>query len=328
MRARALEFSGPRALEMVDVDVPDPGPGQALVRTEYSGISSGTEMLAYRGELPLGLPLDEGIDALAGTFDYPFRYGYSCVGTVEYPEALEGSLVFAFHPHQDAFVVEGADSVQLGDMDPRLGTLFPLVETALQVALESGPLQDRTVVVVGLGAVGILTSLMMLRGGARVVAAEPDPLRREMAISLGVQAHPPEVLPETVKEETEGRGVPVVVEASGDPAALAGSLSLLEHEGTALVASWYGAKDAVLPLGEDFHRRRLTIRSTQVSTIPARLGERWTVSRRRAVTRKLMDELPLPRLATHEFPFKDAASAYEAIDRGEPGLVHAAMWYR
>lgn len=328
MKARALEFTGPRTIEMVDVDVPDPRPGQALVRTDYSGISGGTEMLAYRGELPPDLPLDERIGSLAGTFAYPFRYGYSCVGTVEHPIALEGALVFAFHPHQEFFVVEGSDSVQLGDMDPRLGTLFPLVETALQVALEAGPLQDRAVAVVGLGAVGVLTSLLLLRGGARVVASEPDPLRREIAISLGVSAHPPEELPTAVEKETQGHGVPVVVEASGSPAALAESLPLLEREGTALVASWYGGKEAVLPLGAEFHRRRLTIRSTQVSTIPARLANRWTVSRRRAVTRKLMDELPLPRLATHEFPFKDATSAFEAIDRGEQGLLHAAMWYR
>ena len=64
----------------------------------------------------------------------------------------------------------------------------------------------------------------------------------------------------------------LVIEVSGNPAALPDALRLLAHEGTALVASWYGTRDAVLPLGDRFHRRRLTIRSTQVSTIPARLA--------------------------------------------------------
>ena len=50
------------------------------------------------------------------------------------------------------------------------------------------------------------------------------------------------------------------------------ALNMLAHEGTLLIASWFGTKPVVLPLGGAFHRRRLTIRSTQVSTVPARLS--------------------------------------------------------
>jgi threonine dehydrogenase-like Zn-dependent dehydrogenase len=121
--------------------------------------------------------------------------------------------------------------------------------------------------------------------------------------------------------------VPLVVEASGNPAALRAALPLLAHEGTALVASWYGTKEATLPLGAEFHRRRLTIRSTQVSTIPARLGDRWTPERRRRAVAELLGELPLDRLATHTFPFEDAPAAYAALDAGGPGLIHAALGY-
>jgi hypothetical protein len=83
-----------------------------------------------------------------------------------------------------------------------------------------------------------------------------------------------------------------------------------------------------LPLGGQFHRRRLTIRSTQVSTIPARLGAAWTRDRRRAAARRLLEELPVQVLATHVLPFEDAALAYATVDRGEPGLLHAALSYR
>ena len=62
---------------------PLPAEGDVLVRTLYSGISAGTELLAYRGEIDPDLALDETIGALGGTFRYPFRYGYSCVGVVE-----------------------------------------------------------------------------------------------------------------------------------------------------------------------------------------------------------------------------------------------------
>jgi threonine dehydrogenase-like Zn-dependent dehydrogenase len=118
-----------------------------------------------------------------------------------------------------------------------------------------------------------------------------------------------------------------VVEVSGAPDALASGLGLLAHEGTALVASWYGTREVVLPLGGAFHRRRLTIRSSQVSTIPARLGDRWSVGRRRETAARLLRELPLELLATHEFPVAAVSDAFDALDGRREGLVHAALCY-
>ena len=181
-------------------------------------------------------------------------------------------------------------------------------------------------VVFGLGSVGLLTSVLLQRAGARVIAVDPLAWRREAAATLGVRAVTPEDVRAAVELESSV-GVPLVVEVSGRPEVLADGLSLLAHEGTALVASWYGTKPAVLPLGAEFHRRRLTIRSTQVSTVPARLSDRWDGDRRRVATAGLLRTLPLDVLATHTFPFEDAAAAYAALDAAEPGLIHAAMWY-
>ena len=303
-------------------------PGQTRVRTLYSGISAGTELLAYRGQLDPALPLDESLGALQGTFEYPFCYGYSCVGRVEESDELpEGTLVFAFHPHQDRFVAPTSDLIPLGEVDPRQATLFPLVETTLQVALDAGAVQEEPVLVLGLGVVGMLTSVLLSRAGARVTAAEPRGWRRALAASIGIEAVEPGELGDVVKRETGGDGVSLVVEASGSADALGPALDLLRHEGHALVASWYGTKDVTLPLGGAFHRRRLTIRSTQVSTIPSHLSSRWTLERRRAVVQGLLTELPLQALATHTFAFRDAPAAFEAIDRGDEGIVHVALSY-
>jgi threonine dehydrogenase-like Zn-dependent dehydrogenase len=122
-------------------------------------------------------------------------------------------------------------------------------------------------------------------------------------------------------------GVSLVVEVSGSPDALAPCLRLLAHEGTVLVGSWYGHRDVVLPLGDRFHRRRLTIRSSQVSTIPARLSATWDRDRRVAVVTELLSTLPLDVLATHTVDFADAASAYATLDAGEEGLLHLALGY-
>ncbi|HEU4426610.1 MAG TPA: zinc-binding alcohol dehydrogenase [Pilimelia sp.] len=329
--ARGVLFTAPRRVEIVDVTLPSPVPADHLVvRTRYSGISAGTEMLAYRGELDAAMAVDETLGSLPGSFRYPFAFGYSCVGEVDHGTAgvPEGTPVFAFHPHQDRFVVPETDVIPLDPgTDLRIATLFPLVETALQLTLDAGPVVEETAVVVGLGAVGLLTALLLRRAGARVIAAEPRPWRRETAASLGITALPPADLPARVADATGGRGAPLLVEVSGAPAALADGLALLAHEGTALVGSWYGTKPVPLPLGGHFHRGRITVRSSQVSTIPAALRERWDVPRRRAVARDLLGELPLAALATSDFAFEDAADAYAAIDRGEAGLIHAALRY-
>jgi 2-desacetyl-2-hydroxyethyl bacteriochlorophyllide A dehydrogenase len=332
VRARAVTFIAPHAVELREREVPEPREGQLLVRTLYSGISAGTELLAYRGDIDPQLPLDSSISALADRFTYPFHYGYSCVGRVERSQDTfdgfdEGDLIFAFHPHQDRFVVDAGDAVALGSVDPRLGTFFPLVETSLQITLDAGEVLEQPVVVIGLGAVGILTAALLLRAGARVLAAEPKPWRREAAAKFGITTVLPADLERRVTAETGGAGVPLVIEVSGAPAALGAALPLLAHEGTALVASWYGVRPVTLPLGAEFHRRRLTIRSTQVSTIPARLAAAWTRDRRRATVARLLEELPLHGLATHVFPFDDPAAAYAALSRAEPGLLHAAFGY-
>ena len=329
MRARMLQFVAPRRVEIAETDIPEPETDQMVVRTLYSGISSGTELLAYRGEIDPDVPLDERIGSLGGSFSYPFSYGYSCVGVVERSESslAPGTLVFVLHPHQDRFVCNVDDAVVLSGIDPRAATLFPMVETAFQIALDAGDVLDENVVVMGLGAVGFLTALLLQRAGARVMGVEPSTSRRELAQELDVEVVPPDRGAAAVEEASNGRGVSLVVEVSGNPEALGQALTFLAHEGTALVASWYGTKPVTLPLGAEFHRRRLTICSTQVSTIPGRLSAQWTIERRRNQVARLLSELPLKRLATHEFAFDDAAQAYAALDRGDEAVVHVALDY-
>jgi 2-desacetyl-2-hydroxyethyl bacteriochlorophyllide A dehydrogenase len=326
--ARAVWFVAPYQVNVSEAAVGEPKAGDVLVRAEFSGVSGGSELLAYRGELDASVPRDETLGALAGSFEYPFTYGYSVVGTVEASrsEVGEGARVFAFHPHQDRFVVSAGDVVPLADGDARAATLFPLVETALQLSLDAGLRYGEVVAVLGLGPVGILAAILLARSGAIVVASDPKPWRRDAARACGLQAVLPEELGEGVSSASRGRGADVLVEATGNPDVLGASLRLLAPEGVALVASWYGAKPVTLPLGGDFHRRRLEIRSSQVSTLGSRAG-RWDRQRRLETTRALLDELPVSALASHTFPFERAPDAYAALDRGDDGLVHVALAY-
>ena len=316
MPARALFHTAPRRVRIREIPTPRPSADEVVVTTLFSGISGGTERLIYRGEFPEGIALDDTIDALGGAFRYPFPYGYACVGEVREWDRP----VFAFQPHQDVFTARSSDLIPLPAVDPALATLFPLVETALQVTLDAGAGYRDRVIVLGAGVLGLLTALLLQRSGQQPLCAEPLAWRRELATSLGVTA----VMPEDLAKQE----VPLVIDASGNPDAPGLALDMLAHEGTLLVASWFGIKPVVLPLGGAFHRRRLIIRSTQVSTIPARLSTRWTLPRRRLVAAELLPELPLAQLSTHVFPFSKAAEAFRAVDEGTPGLMHAVLDYK
>jgi 2-desacetyl-2-hydroxyethyl bacteriochlorophyllide A dehydrogenase len=327
-QARAVQFIAPYLVKVADVVVPEPGPGDVVVRAEFSGISGGTEMLAYRGQLDSGVPRDETLGALTGSFEYPFTYGYSAVGTVEgsLGGVGEGERVFAFHPHQTRFIASATDVVPVGDYDPRAATLFPLVETALQISLDAGNRYREVAAVLGLGPVGILTAILLTRSGAIVLASDPKPWRREAAKACGLEAVTPDGLRDAVRAATGERGADVLIEATGNPDALGESLQLLSTEGVAIVASWYGAKSVTLPLGAEFHRRRLEIRSSQVSTVGGR-AVRWDRRRRLDTTRALLPELPLALLSSHTFHFERAREAYAALDRADDGVVHVALSY-
>jgi 2-desacetyl-2-hydroxyethyl bacteriochlorophyllide A dehydrogenase len=289
-------------------------------------VSSGTELLAYRGELPADLQVDESIGALGGSFTFPFRYGYSCVGHVEavapgVTDLAVGDRVFGFQPHQERFVAAATELVAVPALEPRVAVMLPYVETALQIVLDAGALLGETVVVSGLGALGLLVATLAGRAGAAVVGLEPQPWRREMAAELGITAVDP------AASDSQPVDVPLVIECSGNPAALAAALDLLAHEGTVLVASWYGTKPVSLPLGGPFHRRRLTIRSTQVSTVPAALSGRWSRRRRLLHAVELAPTLPLDRLATDTVAFEQAGEGYARLDAGAEGVVHIAFGY-
>jgi threonine dehydrogenase-like Zn-dependent dehydrogenase len=200
------------------------------------------------------------------------------------------------------------------------------VETALQISLDAGVRYREVVAVIGLGPVGILTGILLMRSGATVIGSDPKFWRRDTAQACGLEAVEPEALGDVVRTATRGRGADYIVEATGNQEALGESLGLLSTEGVALVASWYGTKPVMLPLGADFHRRRLELRSSQVSTIGGR-AVRWDRRRRLEETQALLAELPLSALASHTFPLERAPEAYAALDRGDDGVVHVALAY-
>ena len=78
----SLYFCGPKSVEVREEPVPFLKPDQVLVRTQYSAISPGTELLIYRQQIHAYQPVDATIQSLSGEFQYPLKYGYSVIGKV------------------------------------------------------------------------------------------------------------------------------------------------------------------------------------------------------------------------------------------------------
>ncbi|WP_432936498.1 zinc-dependent alcohol dehydrogenase [Kribbella sp. CA-253562] len=232
---KAVQFTGVDQLRLADVDVPRIGPDEVLVALRSVGIChSDFELLEGRYIIP---------------FDYPIVPGHEWAGQV----AEVGREVTAFAPgdrvlgecvigqQHFGFSISGAAAEyfvarpewlhkvpdQLSDTQAALVEPF---SCAYYAAAQAGNVNaSDTVVVFGAGPIGLSCMALAATLGARVIAAEPDPLRGDLARQLGAE----EVLDptadsfaENVLEVTGGRGADVVMEASGQPAAMAATLEI------------------------------------------------------------------------------------------------------
>ncbi len=332
--ATAVWFPRAREVELRQEPLPPVGPGEVRVRAIASAISHGTEMLVYRGQVPPDLPLD--LPALRGSFSFPIKYGYASAGRIEevgsaLTELRVGDLVFAHHPHQNRYVVPAATVVQLPEgLNPEAGVFLANLETAVNVVLDAGIRLGERVAIFGQGVVGLLLTQLARRVGADlVVAVDPLPRRRELALAVGadVALPPGDGLPDRIRALCDGVGVDVAIEASGHGAALGQAIDSVAFQGTVVVSSWYGTKPVNLMLGGCFHRGRVRMVSSQVSNLDPALQPRWSRDRRMGVALGLLGELRLEPLITGRVPLERAAEAYRQIDLHPEDTVQLLLTY-
>lgn len=318
--SRALWFVGPRRVELRDETLPPLGEGDVLVKGLASGVSQGTEMLLYKGEGPaiFDPSLAGGATAPA---TYPRRYGYALVGEiVGGPDDYLGQRVFSLAPHGDHHVLPFVATRFLGDdVPPTRAILAANLETAVTCTWDAEIGLGDTVVVLGGGVVGLLTAWLVERSGAFVTLVEKSALRREAARVLLSERAAILAAPRPDGEAD------VVIEATGRPEALDGAVAWCRPEGRVVVASFYGQRRAPVDLGDAFHRRRLTIRSSQVSSLPPRQRPRWDHDRRWFLVSDLLHEPRLDALLAEPVPFERAADLYAALE-GDDDLPPAHVF--
>lgn len=315
--ARAFWIRSPGKGEIRDVVLPEPGPGEVVVRTVCSGVSRGTESIVFRGGVPPNQHAIMRAPFQDGTFPGPVKYGYLNVGVVEDgPSALAGRHVFCLYPHQTRYVVPvGAVCPVPDGVPPERAVLAGTVETAVNALWDAAPLIGDRVAVVGAGMVGCsVAGVLAGFPGADVQLVDTDPSRAGVARALGVRF----VLP----DEAES-GCDLVIHASATEAGLARSLELLAPEGEVVELSWYGDRRVSVPLGEFFHSRRLTVRGSQVGAVPPALRARRSFADRLALALRLLANPAFDALITGESAFGDLPRVMPRLASGElPALCH------
>ncbi|GLZ54634.1 zinc-binding alcohol dehydrogenase [Actinomycetospora sp. NBRC 106378] len=300
---------------VVDVELPDPGPDDVVVRTRWSAISRGTELLVHRGGVPAGQAERMRAPFQVGDVPGPVSSGYLAVGVVEEgPAPLVGRDVFCLHPHQTRFVVPAsAVSVVPEAVPTGRSVLAGTVETAVNALWDAGPRIGDRVAVVGAGMVGCsVAALLASLAGARVQLVDVDPSRAEVAATLGVGF----ASPESALGDCD-----LVFHTSATAAGLARSLELLGVEGEVIEMSWYGDREVSVPLGEGFHAGRLAVRSSQVGMVAGARRARRTYADRMALALDLLADDRFEALITGTVPFEALPDTMARLAAGAPGLA-------
>ena len=290
--ARAFWVTAPGAGEIREEELVIPAAGEVLVRATHSGVSRGTEALVFAGRVPESEFERMRCPFQAGVFPAPVKYGYANVGVAE-AGTFAGRAVFCLYPHQSAYVVPESALLPVPEgVPPERAVLAANLETALNAVWDAEVRAGDRVSVVGAGVVGCLVAYLVAQiPGTEVELVDVLPARLGIAQALGARF----ASPGGAERERD-----LVFHATGRPEGAVLALSLAAPEATILELSWFGDEPVPLPLGRDFHVRRLTLRSSQVGTVSPRARRRFTHRTRLELALSLLTDARLERLIDGE----------------------------
>ena len=184
----------------------------------------------------------------------------------------------------------------------------------MNVVWDARPGPGDEIVVNGGGVVGLLAATLCRDlPGARVTVVDPNRSRAAVAAALGLTYRPDSAGCD------RGSGHP----RQRAPGRVRAALAAAGREATIVEASWYGTSQVPLPLGEAFHARRLTIRSSQVGHVPPDRAPRWSRGRRLELALALLADARLDALVSGESGFDELPAVLAALaERPGDALCH------
>jgi L-iditol 2-dehydrogenase len=318
---KAVQFQGVDELALADVEQPRIGPDEVLVTLRSVGIChSDFELLEGRYIIPFEYPLIPGHEwsgqvAEVGKDVTGFRpgdrvLGECVIGDDHFGFSISGAAAeyFVARPEWLHHVPDELSDTQAALVEPFSCAYFAAMRADNLNASD-------TAVVFGAGPIGLSCIAAASTLGARVIAAEPNAARTDLAKQMGAEEvvdPTSEGFLDTVMELTRGRGADVVMEASGQPAAMAAALQVAGFNARLVNIGIDVGRSADAQLGL-VQSKQLQIRGTIGSpgVWPQTL---------RFLARTGLDLTPM---VTRRFPLDSAPDAYDAARRTSENIkVH------
>lgn len=242
---RAIQIGrtgGPEVLQLVDLPVPRPGPGQVLVRVHAAGINF-IDTYVREGRYPATLPLVPGQEA-AGTVEALGAgvEGFAPGDRVAWNGTRGTYAEYALAPASDLLQLPGGISFEQAAAALLQGL------TADYLACSTYPIQpgDTVLIHAGAGGVGLLLTQMAKAIGARVLTTVSTEVKAELSRDAGADRvifYTRESFADAVKDDTGGKGLPVVYDSVGKTT-FEDSLKCLRPRG---LLALYGASSGAVP---------------------------------------------------------------------------------
>lgn len=329
-KAQTLYFTSSRQIEVRETKLADLKADEVLVETLCSAISAGTEMLVYRGQFP---HLADIHDRLSNDLNYPLAYGYACVGQVketgkQVDKSWHDKLVFAFQAHTSSFITSPSSLIPIpASISPEAACFLPNMETAVNLVQDGAPILGERVLVLGQGIIGLLTASLLSEFPLEsLVTVDQYELRRNALSDRGQRSKVKSLSPDDLRLSALDKN-DLTFELSGSPAALNDAIRSTTFSGRIVIGSWYGQKNSPIDLGGSFHRSRIKLISSQVSTISPELSGRWDKSRRFDVTWNALERIQPERWITHRFSLNEAGKIYQLLDEHPEETIQVIFDY-
>ena len=318
---KAIQFQGVDKLVLADIDSPRIAADEVLIALRSVGIChSDFELLEGRYIIPFDYPIIPGHEwsgqiAEVGRDVTDFQVGQrvlgECViGDDHFGFSISGAAAeyFVARPEWLHHVPDEVTDTQAALVEPFSCAYFAAMRADNLNASD-------TAVVFGAGPIGLSSVAVASTLGARVIAADPNPARGDLARQMGaaeVVDPTAEDFLDRVLELTGGRGADVVMEASGQPKAMAAALEVA------------GFNARLVNIGIDVGRSaeaRLGLIQSKSLQVRGTIGSPgvWPQTLR-FLARTGLDLSPM---VTRRFPLEQAPDAYEAARRTSENIkVH------
>ena len=340
-RVLACVKAAPHRVGLEPVDLPDPGPGQVLVRTTLATIcGSDLHIRDDIPEVPVGMPMGhEGVGIVEAVGDGVERFKpgdrvVSCClqscGACEECTTLEPSVCstygapmnLLFGTQGEAFLVSGADT-SMAHVPPTLSDraavlAADVLSTGFGAIERAGVRPGQSVAIFAQGPVGLCATMAAHHYGAGpILVVDTIPARLELAKRFGAtHVLTPENAVAQILDATGGKGVHVAVEALGKQETFENCCRVVRFGGTISSVGVYGGVSSLrLPTDGSFLHR-----SVVTTFCPA--GSKRVASLLELIESGRIDPTPL---VTHTMRLDRIVDAYDAFARRADGCVKIAI---